>query len=88
MQFLVLFAPLTTFGRAAPPLSLNCGHRFEGIKYFNTWIDQIAYKFQRSDVCGNMCWGAYFTEPAFGVTLYYDNYGGTESRDSKVGIAR
>ncbi|KAI1482410.1 hypothetical protein F4774DRAFT_407018 [Daldinia eschscholtzii] len=40
------------------------------------------------DVCDNMCWGAYCTQPAFGSTLEYDNYGGTGSRTSDVGKRR
>ncbi|KAI0597282.1 hypothetical protein F4775DRAFT_561457 [Biscogniauxia sp. FL1348] len=40
------------------------------------------------DICANMCWGAYCTQPKFGATLTYDNYGGSGKRDGPVGTAR
>ncbi|KAI0379782.1 hypothetical protein F5Y04DRAFT_282577 [Hypomontagnella monticulosa] len=40
------------------------------------------------DICDNMCWGAYCTEPSFGVTLNYDNYGGSGDRKGSVGKSR
>jgi len=81
----LLISGLIASGLAAPGMIFNCDDNLQG-KF--PWIFEAFYTQLGSDICNNMCWGAYCTRPSFGVTLDYDRYGGTGNRDSAVGRAR
>nr|POE75142.1 hypothetical protein CFP56_63377 [Quercus suber]POE94779.1 hypothetical protein CFP56_17016 [Quercus suber] len=85
----LVLVSLIGYGLAAPGMIFNCADNLQGRSTrASRSVNKLTQIELYTDICDNMCWGAYCTRPSFGVTLNYDRYGGTGNRNSAVGRAR